>query len=65
MPEAQARQLEEAGLYLEAVYDRQGRCVEVTNPPADGWLHYRCRPSSVPMAELDTLRRDSRGVNAA
>jgi SAM-dependent methyltransferase len=55
MPEAQGRQLEEAGLCLEAVYDRQARRVEdVMRPPSDRWLHYLCRPARDPMKELDT-----------
>jgi SAM-dependent methyltransferase len=65
MPAAQAGQLEAAGLSLEAVYDRQGRCVEVTNPPREGWLHYLCRPSSLPVEGIDAARRESRGARAA
>jgi SAM-dependent methyltransferase len=43
LPEYQARELQEAGFELVAVYNRDGKSIDWRNPTEDTWLHYLCR----------------------
>ena len=44
-PEYQLRQLREAGLEVEAIYDGSGNAVELPHRGRDPWLDYLCRPA--------------------